>query len=630
MAQTLKIKRSTVTTAPTSLSNGELAYSTVSGKLFIGRPGGGTGDIDALGGVFYTNIVDAATNANTASTLVIRDGSGNFSASTITANLTGNVTGNVTGTAGTVTGAAQTSITSLGTLTALQVDNININGNTISTDGGTDLNIVPLAGQQLILDNTIVIDAGVVTGATSITSTDFFGDLTGDVAGNVSGTAATVTNAAQTTITSLGTLTNLDVDNININGNTISSTAGIDLLITPLTGQQLILDNTIVIDSGVVTGATSITSTAFVGNVTGNVTGSAGTINITTSSAASAFKIPFANTTASTTGVYGLLQETTGTFTYNPSSNTLTAVNFSGALLGNATTATALATSRTFSATGDVTTSAAQGFTGAANVSLPLVLATVNSNTGSFGSTTAIPVITVNGKGLITAVTTASISTSFDIAADSGTANAVNGGETLSILGTASEIETSVSGNSVTIGLPNDVTISGNLTVNGTTTTVNSTTLAVSDPLVALATGNNTTDVVDIGLYGLYDTSGALDLYGGLFRDADDGKWKLFKDNQAVPTTTVNTAGTGYAIATLVANVEGGTISGLTTDIAVADGGTGRGSFTSNGIVYGAGTADLAVTVAGAWDATNSVGQLLSVNASGVPTWTNTIDGGTF
>jgi hypothetical protein len=49
--------------------------------------------------------VNAATNANTASTLVKRDGSGNFSAGTITAALTGNVTGNVTGdVTGNVTG----------------------------------------------------------------------------------------------------------------------------------------------------------------------------------------------------------------------------------------------------------------------------------------------------------------------------------------------------------------------------------------------------------------------------------------------------------------------------------------------------------------------------------------------
>jgi len=41
-------------------------------------------------------------------------------------------------------------------------------------------------------------------------------------------------------------VTALTVDNININGNTISSTAGTDLFITPLGGQQLILDGTII------------------------------------------------------------------------------------------------------------------------------------------------------------------------------------------------------------------------------------------------------------------------------------------------------------------------------------------------------------------------------------------------
>ncbi len=82
--------------------------------------------------------------------------------------------------AGTLSTAAQTNVTSLGTLTALQVDNVNINGNTISTDAGTDLLITPLAGQQIVLDGTIVVDAGVVTGATSITSTTFVGALTGN------------------------------------------------------------------------------------------------------------------------------------------------------------------------------------------------------------------------------------------------------------------------------------------------------------------------------------------------------------------------------------------------------------------------------------------------------------------
>ena len=112
------------------------------------------------------------------------------------------------------------------------------------------------------------------------------------------------------------------------------------------------------------------------------------------------------------------------------------------------------------------------------------------------------------------------------------------------IVGTDDEITVTGSGTesrAVTVGLPANVTISGNLTVSGDTTTVDTSTLAVEDPLISLATGNNTSDAVDIGIYGLYDTSGSQDLYGGFFRDASDGKWRLFKDNQAATTTTVKT-----------------------------------------------------------------------------------------
>ena len=123
---------------------------------------------------------------------------------------------------GTLSTAAQTNVTSLGTLSALTVDNLGINGNTITANSGA-LNLTPASGSAIVLDGTINVDAGVVTGATSITSTAFVGGLTGNVTGNVSGTAATVTGAAQTNITSLGTLTALTVDNITLNGSTISS-----------------------------------------------------------------------------------------------------------------------------------------------------------------------------------------------------------------------------------------------------------------------------------------------------------------------------------------------------------------------------------------------------------------------
>jgi hypothetical protein len=125
------------------------------------------------------------------------------------ANVTGNVTGNVSGS---VTGA-QTGVTGLGTLTALQVDNLSFDGNTISTTGGTDLNITPLAGQQIVLDGAINIDAGIVTNASSITSTNFVGKLDADSADARTLTAHSISTGAAGSITS---------GSINVGGKTLA------------------------------------------------------------------------------------------------------------------------------------------------------------------------------------------------------------------------------------------------------------------------------------------------------------------------------------------------------------------------------------------------------------------------
>jgi hypothetical protein len=155
-----------------------------------------------------------------------------------------------------------------------------------------------------------------------------------------------------------------------------------------------------------------------------------------------------------------------------------------------------------------------------------------------------------------------------DTAGDSGTGSVDLDSQSLTISGTANEITTVASNQGIQIGLPDNVTIAGNLTVAGTQTTVSSTTVNVADPMLSLATNNGSADAVDIGFYGLYDTSGSQDLYSGLFRDATDKKWKIFKDNQAVPTTTVNTSGTGYAVGTLVANLEGAVTGNVTGNVA--------------------------------------------------------------
>ena len=83
------------------------------------------------------------------------------------------------------------------------------------------------------------------------------------------------------------------------------------------------------------------------------------------------------------------------------------------------------------------------------------------------------------------------------------------------------------------------VSISGNLTVGGTTTTVNAQDLVVEDPLIYIAEGN-TSNVVDVGIVGSFN-DGTYQ-HAGIVRDASDSKWKLFKGVTDEPTTTINFA----------------------------------------------------------------------------------------
>ena len=85
------------------------------------------------------------------------------------------------------------------------------------TTNDIDLGTASLEFKNAFFDGTVTSDA-------------FAGPLTGNVTGNASGTAATVTTAAQSNITSLGTLTTLTVDNVITNGSTIGHTSDTDLI----------------------------------------------------------------------------------------------------------------------------------------------------------------------------------------------------------------------------------------------------------------------------------------------------------------------------------------------------------------------------------------------------------------
>ena len=99
-----------------------------------------------------------------------------------------------------------------------------------ATDAATDATKLPLAGGTMSGD--INLGSNDITNGGTITGT-FSGNLTGNVTGNASGSAATVTGAAQSAITSVGTLTGLTVS-----GNILMSGTGVLDIPSGTTGQR--------------------------------------------------------------------------------------------------------------------------------------------------------------------------------------------------------------------------------------------------------------------------------------------------------------------------------------------------------------------------------------------------------
>ena len=143
-------------------------------------------------------------------------------------------------------------------------------------------------------------------------------------------------------------------------------------------------------------------------------------------------------------------------------------------------------------------------------------------------------------------------------------------------------IGTGVSGTAVSIGhstsettVNDNLTVTGDLTVNGTTTTVNSTTLTVDDPIITLGgdTAPGSDDNKDRGVEFRYHTGSAAKV--GFFGfDDDTGKFTFIPD--ATNNSEVFSGSAGTVVANLEGNVTATTISlggsNLTTTATLSTG----------------------------------------------------------
>jgi hypothetical protein len=285
---------------------------------------------------------------------------------------------------------------------------------------------------------------------------------------------------------------------------------------------------------------------------------------------------------------------------------------FAGRLTGIADKADILTNARNFSISGTDITASTQSFDGSSAIVLNAALNAVPGLTaGSVGSTTQIPVITYGANGRILGVTTAAISTSFTIAADGGASQTISGGDTLTLVGGAGITSTASATDIVTFDVDStvvrantpvtlqtidgNVTITGNLAVQGTQFVTNTTTLNIADPLIYLASNNYTSDLVDIGFAGNY-FDGTNERHTGVFRNAGNKEYYIF-DNylpEISSNNEIDVANTSFRLATLNANLIAtvATVGNLTLTNAlpVASGGTGKNTFTTGQLIIGSGT----------------------------------------
>ena len=589
MSTIIQIKRTTTANLPSTLEQGELAYiydtsatdtdaGGNGGRLYIGDPTTNTNTPLKIGGKYYTDMMDHVQGTLTADAAILVDankaidelfiGNDTTTAGTIKFNEGTNNGSNYIGlkAPNSVSSASKTIVLpdADGTL-VLRDDTATLTNKTINADNNTISNIEVDNLKSGVLDtdltsvsasdDTLASAKAIKTYVDSqVTAQDL--DFQGDTGGalNIDLDSETFTIAGGTGISTAGASNTLTItlDDTAVTPGSYGSTTAIPTFTVDQQGRLTAASTVsvattlnIAADSGTDDGVNLLTDELTISGGEGIDTSVSGdTITISGEDASDTNKGIASFVAADfdvSSGAVSL--EDTVVKTITTDSGALTPSSHGFSVLGGE--------GMDVTHTGTTVTVAGED---ASTTNKGIASFDTNHFTVSSGAVTIKSGSIENGDLAGSIANSKLVNSSITFAGDTGSDSA-SLGETLTISGTANEIETTVTSNTVTIGLPNDVTISndltvtGNLTVNGTTTTLATTNTTVEDTLLELNSGaasnaNDSGFIIERGSTG----------------DNAIFMWDESADRFTLGTTTATADATGditITVGELVANMNG-------------------------------------------------------------------------
>src|SRR6056300_725722 len=525
MATIIQIKRSSGTSAPSTLKLGELAYTYGTGtqgnlgdRLFVGEGGvdgeGNANNITVIGGQYFTDQLDHAqgtltassallvdsnkardeifigNNASTGGTLKLNEGTNNGT-NFIGLKAPNSVTTSTTFTLPSADGSADQFIKTDGSgnlsFAAIPSGSFTIEDDSSTQDTFTTGQVLKFAGgtgiDTTVTDNqvSIAIDSTVTTNSGTQTLTN---KTINSASNTITITESDISDlGSYITASSTDTLTNKTFD-ANGTGNSISNIEVADLA------------------SGVLD--TDLASVSASDDTLASAKAIKAYVDTQTASQMTTFTISDDSSTTSTITQSDTLQFLGGTGIGSTVSGDTVTFAIDSSVTTNSGTQTL--TNKTIdSASNTLTLDLGEG---------TLTGTTAEFNTalqdGSFATLAGTETLTnktINASSnTLSNIANASLTNSTISVTDGSTSTNVALGGTLTIQGTSNEIEVGESSGTFTVGLPTNPTVGGNLTVtgdltvNGTTTTISTTNTVASDTLFELGNGTTGTPANDSGI----------------------------------------------------------------------------------------------------------------------------------